>query len=72
MILEDLPNILTAQDISKYLRIGRKRVYELMTLSPDHGGIPSFSIVRSRRVELAEFEKWIEDRKREQTNRFDQ
>lgn len=61
--MEDLPRILTAQDIADFLRIGRKRVYELMDLAPDHGGIPNFSVGRSRRVEREEFKRWIEQRK---------
>jgi excisionase family DNA binding protein len=61
--MQDLPSILTAQDIADYLRIGRKRVYELMDLSPKHGGIPTFSVGRSRRVEKADFLRWIAERK---------
>lgn len=61
--MNELPNILTAQDIADYLRIGRKRVYELMDLSPEHGGIPTFNVGRSRRVERKDFERWIEARK---------
>lgn len=62
--LDDLPHILTAQDIADHLRIGRKRVYELMHISPKHGGIPSFSIGKSVRVEKRDFVKWVEMRKR--------
>lgn len=62
--MDDFPNVLTAQNIADYLRIGRKRVYELMQISPKHGGIPSFSIGKSVRVEKRDFVKWIETRKR--------
>ncbi|RUS42056.1 helix-turn-helix domain-containing protein [Cohnella sp. AR92] len=58
-----MPNILTAQDIADFLRISRKRVYELMQLSPSHGGIPCFSVGKSRRVERSDFEKWLASRK---------
>lgn len=58
-----MQNILTAQNIADYLQISRKRVYELMALSPKHGGIPSFSVGKSRRVERADFERWIASRK---------
>jgi excisionase family DNA binding protein len=61
--MEELPNILTAQDIATFLRIGRKRVYELMQLSPTHGGIPSFSVGKSRRVEKKDFLRWLAARK---------
>lgn len=58
--MEKLPAILTAQEIAEFLRIGRKRVYELMSVKPQHGGIPAFSVGRSRRVEKREFKKWLE------------
>lgn len=61
--MNNLPHILTAQDIADFLRIGRKRVYELMDLSPDLGGIPSFYVGRSRRVEKADFIRWLESKK---------
>ncbi|HIW33387.1 MAG TPA: helix-turn-helix domain-containing protein [Candidatus Paenibacillus intestinavium] len=60
----ELPKILTAQNIADYLQIGRKRVYELMQLSPNHGGIPTFNVGKSRRVELLDFETWLSQRKR--------
>lgn len=61
--MNDLPRVLTAQDIADYLRVGRKRVYELMSIKPQAGGIPSFSVGRSRRVEKREFEKWLDRQK---------
>jgi len=63
MKVDNLPHILTAQEIADFLRIGRKRVYELLDLSPDHGGIPSFNVGRSRRVEREEFRRWLDRRK---------
>ncbi|CAM4182483.1 helix-turn-helix domain-containing protein [Paenibacillus alkaliterrae] len=63
LTLEQLPSILTAQNIADYLVIGRKRVYEYMQLSPAHGGIPCFSLGKTKRVEKKDFEKWIADRK---------
>lgn len=51
-IPDDLPDILTPQLIADFLHISRKRVYEMMDLSPEHGGIPSFRVGRrGRRVE---------------------
>lgn len=58
-----LPNILTAQDIADYLQIGRKKVYELMQITPDSGGIKTFNVGRSRRVERSDFEKWLSQQK---------
>lgn len=61
--LESLPDILTAAHIAKYMHFSGRRVYELMDLSPDFGGIRSFRIGRSRRVEKADFIAWLKNRK---------
>lgn len=53
------PEILTAKDISEYLHISRRRVYELFNLSPSKGGIPNFSIGASKRVKKDSFISWI-------------
>jgi len=58
---DQLPDILTAQDISDYICISRRRVYELLQLSPKHGGIPNLDIGTSRRVTKEDFLKWIDD-----------
>lgn len=66
--MNDLPNILTAQDIAKFLRVGPKVVYELMNLPPAHGGIPSFRVGRrGKRVEKADFLRWLAERKEVRT-----
>ncbi len=62
---ETLPEVLTAQHISDYVGICRRRVYELFQLSPAAGGIPNFEIGLSRRVVKHDFLDWIESRKRE-------
>lgn len=51
--------ILTAQDIADWLRISRRRVYELMDLKPEFGGIPNFSVGTSRRVLKEDLETWV-------------
>jgi excisionase family DNA binding protein len=56
------PSVLTAQDIAEVLRVSRRRIYELMDLKPQYGGIPNFSIGASRRVLKDDFEKWITER----------
>lgn len=68
--MEELPKILTAQDIAKYLRVSRGSVYELMKLNPSSGGIPSFDIGLSKRVERKDFLDWVESRKREKAGRW--
>ncbi|MCY9737939.1 helix-turn-helix domain-containing protein [Paenibacillus alvei] len=57
--LLDLPDILTASDIAKYLKLSRRRVYELFDLSPEMGGIPNFNIGLSRRVRKEDLMEWI-------------
>jgi hypothetical protein len=67
--METLPEILTAQHISDYLCISRRRVYELFQLKPSAGGIPNFDIGASKRVEKQDFIKWIEARKQEKAQK---
>jgi len=59
----DLPDILTAQHIADYLKISRRRVYELFQLRPEHGGIPNLEIGASKRVDKVDFLNWIEKQK---------
>lgn len=56
---ESLPDTLTAQHISQFLGISRRRVYELFQIHPDFGGIPNFEIGASKRVEKTDFKIWI-------------
>ena len=60
---DDLPDILTAQHIASYLKISRRRVYELFQLKPEFGGIPNFEIGASKRVDMLDFFNWIEAQK---------
>lgn len=62
---DELPNILTAQNIADYLGISRKRVYELFQRKPTAGGIPNFEIGLSKRVEKIDFVEWINAKKKE-------
>ena len=55
-----LPEILTAKEISDYLKISRRRVYELFLLKPEFGGIPNIAIGASKRVRKKDFIRWIE------------
>lgn len=57
---EQLPEILTAQDIADIMVLSRKRVYELMQVHPDHGGIPNFIVGASRRVDKSDLLQWKE------------
>ena len=62
---DDLPDIVTAQDIADYLKISRRRVYELFQLKPTAGGIPNFEIGTSKRVVKEDLLGWISARKKE-------
>lgn len=67
--MNELPDILTAQNIADYLGISRRRVYELFQLKPRAGGIPNFDIGLSKRAEKKDFLAWIEARKGEKAER---
>ncbi|TPG93550.1 DNA-binding protein (plasmid) [Brevibacillus laterosporus] len=54
--LEELPPILTAQHIAKYLHISRRRVYELMELKD----FPLIRIGQSKRVTKEGFLRWLQ------------
>ncbi|WP_164670235.1 helix-turn-helix domain-containing protein [Virgibacillus doumboii] len=60
---ESLPETLTALDISQFLRISRRRVYELFQIHVDNGGIPNFEIGASKRVDKNDFKNWISQKK---------
>jgi hypothetical protein len=66
--IDELPQVLTAQNIAGYLGISRRRVYELFQTKPKAGGIPNFDIGASKRVEKKDFIKWIEARKNEKAS----
>ena len=68
VLIEDLPEMLTAQNIADCLGISRRRVYELFQLKAEYGGIPNFEIGLSKRAEKKDFVKWIEARKGEKAN----
>ena len=63
MKIQELPEILTASHISRYLAISRGKVYELFKQFPTSGGIPNFAVGTSRRVAKTDFIEWIEHKK---------
>lgn len=67
MQIENMPDILTAQNIADYLGISRRRVYELFQLKPEHGGIPNFDIGFSKRVRKIDFIRWIDAKVQEKS-----
>lgn len=68
--LDEFPEILTAKHIAYYLSLTPKTIYELFKLNPQAGGIPSFNIGGSKRVDKRDFVKWLEDRKREKAAKW--
>lgn len=67
--MDELPEVITAQQIASYLGISRRRVYELFQTFPEAGGIPNFEIGASKRVEKKDFILWIDARKNEKSKR---
>ncbi|QKE74739.1 DNA-binding protein [Arthrobacter citreus] len=53
----DLPQVLRAEDIAKYLRISSRRAYEIF----DVVGFPKMLIGRSKRVEREKFLDWLDE-----------
>ncbi|MCK9324461.1 MAG: helix-turn-helix domain-containing protein [Bacteroidales bacterium] len=67
--LETLPETITAQHISDYLGISRRKVYDLLREPVEKGGIPNFEIGMSRRVIKQDFIEWINARKHEKARK---
>lgn len=55
----DLPDVLTAEIISEFLSLSKRKVYDLMDISQEVGGIPCKRIGKSKRVLKDDFEKWL-------------
>lgn len=58
MHIEELPDVLTAEMISKYLSLSKRRIYELMEET-----LPCIKIGRSKRVLKADLMAWLENMK---------
>lgn len=63
MTIEELPDILTAKIIAGMLDLSKRRIYELMDISAEAGGIPKLQIGRSKRVMKVDFIEWLESKK---------
>lgn len=59
--LEDMPDLITADDIANYLGIHRDTVYHLLKLKPDYGGIKNFKVGALYRIFKVDFIKWMDD-----------
>lgn len=58
--IDQLPDVLTAIHIAKYVRISKWRVYELMKIKPEAGGIPTKCFGKTKRVLKSDLVKWLE------------
>lgn len=60
---EELPDVLTAEMLSKFLSLSKRRIYELMDINPIAGGIPCLIIGRSKRVLKTDLIEWLENQR---------
>ncbi|KAE8559887.1 helix-turn-helix domain-containing protein [Paenibacillus polymyxa] len=67
---DELPDILTAQDIAELFGLTRRTVYDLFILNPSHGGIPNFKIGKSRRADKKDVRAWKENLKQKHLENF--
>lgn len=72
MTKDQLPAVLTAQDIADYLKISRRRVYELFQRSEESGGIRNYEIGLTKRVDIEDFFAWLEKKKHQKQQKFKQ
>lgn len=63
--LEEYPEMMTAAHISEYLHISRRRVYELINLATNSGGIPCIQIGLTKRVKKDSFVEWLNSKEKE-------
>jgi excisionase family DNA binding protein len=51
------PEVMTLDEVAKYLRMGQSTIYKLV----NNGDLPAFKIGGSWRVQRELLQKWIED-----------
>lgn len=59
MKIEDLPDVLNAYEISLFMGLSKNKIYELMRINPNAGGIPTLRIGRNVRVLKADLIEWL-------------
>jgi excisionase family DNA binding protein len=59
MKIEDLSDVLKAEEISQFLGLSKNKVYELMKIKPESGGIPTLRIGRNVRVLKTDLIEWL-------------
>lgn len=74
--VDELPEVLTAQNIADHLQVGRSTVYALFQMSPKVGGIPNYEIGYgrkvSKRVDKIDFIRWKEAQKLRKIDQYAQ
>lgn len=74
--VDELPEVLTAQNIADHLQIGRNTVYTLFQMAPKAGGIPNYEIGYgkkvSKRVDKNDFIRWKESQKQRKNDQYAQ
>lgn len=59
--LRELPDVLLADDIAKYLHKSKQTIYTLFKIPPEHGGIPVIrDNGRARRCLKSDFIAWLQ------------
>lgn len=60
-----LPENVTAKQLADFLGISRKKVYQLFQTPSVYGGIPSFKVGTTNKVDKDDFINWILHKKKE-------
>lgn len=63
MNLENLPDILKAEHLIDFLDMSRSKVYGLMRIKKEAGGIPAVRIGRNVRVLKHDLIEWLDNQK---------
>lgn len=61
--MDNLPDVLKAEHIMEFLGMSKGKVYDLMRISVDAGGIPAMRIGRNVRVLKTDLLEWLEKQK---------
>lgn len=64
LYFDELPDVLTAEILAQFLSLSKRRIYELMDINVNAGGLPCLRIVRSKRVLKTDLIKWLENNRK--------
>lgn len=57
--MEELPDIMAPQQAADFAGISRGRIYSYCQLSVEAGGLPSFTLGKSRKIEKKALIAWL-------------